>query len=93
VREYGVDPDDEAIVARYISMAHNRIAPWCEGVEIEEHLDFLRTEVAKELQGYLFAVPAAASLRICWLNALAYIHGTQSTDNTLIARPEQLWSD
>ncbi|MDR3386447.1 MAG: EAL domain-containing protein [Rudaea sp.] len=58
VRNIGVDPDDEAIVRATIGMAHdlNR-GVVAEGVEIEEHLDFLRAEGCEELQGYLFCRP------------------------------------
>lgn len=58
VRNIGVDPDDEAIVRATIEMAHrlNR-AVVAEGVETEEHLQFLRAEHCDELQGYLFARP------------------------------------
>jgi EAL domain-containing protein (putative c-di-GMP-specific phosphodiesterase class I) len=58
VRNIGVDPDDEAIVRATISMAHNLSrGVVAEGVEIEEHLDFLRAEGCEELQGYLFCRP------------------------------------
>jgi EAL domain-containing protein (putative c-di-GMP-specific phosphodiesterase class I) len=62
VRNIGVDPDDEAIVRATIGMAHslNR-AVVAEGVEIEEHLDFLRAQGCEELQGYLFCRPLPAA--------------------------------
>ncbi|MEO8804397.1 MAG: EAL domain-containing protein [Rudaea sp.] len=62
VRNIGVDPDDEAIVRATINMAHdlNR-AVVAEGVEIEQHLDFLRGEGCEELQGYLFCRPLPAA--------------------------------
>ena len=58
VRNIGVDPDDEAIVRATIEMAHrlNR-AVVAEGVETEQHLEFLRTYHCDELQGYLFSRP------------------------------------
>ncbi len=58
VRNIGVDPDDEAIVRATIEMAHrvNR-AVVAEGVETEQHLEFLRTHHCDELQGYLFCRP------------------------------------
>ncbi|WP_426689091.1 putative bifunctional diguanylate cyclase/phosphodiesterase [Rhodanobacter ginsengiterrae] len=58
VRNIGVDPDDEAIVRATIEMAHrlNREVV-AEGVEIEQHLQFLRTHGCDELQGYLFCRP------------------------------------
>jgi diguanylate cyclase (GGDEF)-like protein/PAS domain S-box-containing protein len=62
VRNIGVDPDDEAIVRATIGMAHNlNRAVVAEGVEIEEHFDFLRAEGCEELQGYLFCRPLPAA--------------------------------
>jgi diguanylate cyclase (GGDEF)-like protein/PAS domain S-box-containing protein len=58
VRNIGVDPDDEAIVRATIDMAHNLgrhvVA---EGVEYEEHREFLHEHGCEELQGYLFCRP------------------------------------
>ncbi len=58
VRNIGVDPDDEAIVRATIEMAHrlNR-AVVAEGVETEQHMQFLRSHHCDELQGYLFCRP------------------------------------
>ncbi len=62
VRNIGVDPDDEAIVQATISMAHNlNRGVVAEGVEVEEHLDFLRANHCEELQGYLFCRPLAVA--------------------------------
>lgn len=59
VRNIGVDPDDEAIVRATIEMAHRlKRAVVAEGVEIEQHLQFLRAHHCDELQGYLFCRPA-----------------------------------
>ncbi len=58
VRNIGVDPDDEAIVRATIEMAHRlKRAVIAEGVEIEQHLEFLRAHHCDELQGYLFCRP------------------------------------
>ncbi len=58
VRNIGVDPDDEAIVRATIEMAHRlKRAVVAEGVEIEQHLQFLREHGCDELQGYLFCRP------------------------------------
>ena len=58
VRNIGVDPDDEAIVRATIEMAHRlKRAVVAEGVEIEQHLQFLRSHHCDELQGYLFCRP------------------------------------
>ena len=58
VRNIGVDPDDEAIVRATIDMAHRlKRAVVAEGVETEQHFEFLRTHQCDELQGYLFCRP------------------------------------
>ncbi|SFS15360.1 diguanylate cyclase (GGDEF) domain-containing protein [Dyella sp. OK004] len=58
VRNIGVDPDDEAIVRATIEMAHRlKRGVVAEGVEIEQHLQFLRANRCDELQGYLFCRP------------------------------------
>jgi diguanylate cyclase (GGDEF)-like protein len=58
VRNIGVDPDDEAIVRATIDMAHRlKRGVVAEGVEIEQHLQFLRANGCDELQGYLFSRP------------------------------------
>jgi diguanylate cyclase (GGDEF)-like protein len=84
VRNIGVDPDDEAIVRATISMAHNlNRAVVAEGVEIEEHLDFLRAEGCEELQGYLFCRPLpAASFENLLAERERIFHGAQSTEPT-----------
>ena len=58
VRNIGVDPDDEAIVRATIDMAHRlKRGVVAEGVEVEQHLQFLRANGCDELQGYLFSRP------------------------------------
>ncbi len=62
VRNIGVDPDDEAIVRATIDMAHRlKRAVVAEGVETEQHFEFLREHQCDELQGYLFCRPQSAS--------------------------------
>lgn len=61
VRNIGVDPDDEAIVQATITMAHNlNRSVVAEGVETEQHLEFLRRHGCNLLQGYLFCRPISA---------------------------------
>ena len=58
VRNIGIDPDDEAIVRATIDMAHRlKRAVVAEGVETEQHFEFLREHQCDELQGYLFCRP------------------------------------
>ncbi len=61
VRGIGVDPDDEAIVASTISMAHRLgLTVIAEGVETETQLEFLRLNACNQVQGYLFSRPVIA---------------------------------
>jgi diguanylate cyclase (GGDEF)-like protein/PAS domain S-box-containing protein len=62
VRNIGIDPDDEAIVQATIAMAHNlNREVVAEGVEIEQHLDFLREQGCEVVQGFLFCRPIPAA--------------------------------
>ena len=62
VRNIGVDPDDEAIVRATISMAHNlNRQVVAEGVETEQHMDFLQEQGCEVLQGFLFSRPLPAA--------------------------------
>ncbi len=83
VRNIGVDPDDEAIVRATISMAHNlNRGVVAEGVEIEEHLDFLRAEGCEELQGYLFCRPLPpATFENLLLERERLYHAAQSAES------------
>ena len=61
VRNIGVDPDDEAIVHGTISMAHElKMEVVAEGVEEENHLEFLIKHGCDQLQGFLFCRPLPA---------------------------------
>ncbi|MET0963534.1 MAG: EAL domain-containing protein [Noviherbaspirillum sp.] len=52
------DPDDAAIVAAIISLAHNlRLQVIAEGVETREQLGYLRDEGCDQMQGYYFSKP------------------------------------
>ncbi len=58
VRNIGLDPDDEAIIRATVSMAKSmNLKIVAEGIEQENHLDFLSESGCDELQGYLFCRP------------------------------------
>jgi diguanylate cyclase (GGDEF)-like protein len=63
VRNIGVDPGDEAIIRATIEMAHGLgLKVIAEGVETEDHLNFLRAHHCEQLQGFLFSRPLPALL-------------------------------
>jgi len=62
VRNIGLDPDDEAIVRATLSMAHDlNCEVVAEGVETEQHFEFLRNEGCDVLQGFLFCRPLSVA--------------------------------
>ncbi len=62
VRDVTRDPDDAAIAAAIIAMAHSlKLTAVAEGVETEEQLEFLRAQTCDEMQGYLFSPPLPAA--------------------------------
>ncbi|MBF0308010.1 MAG: EAL domain-containing protein [Magnetococcales bacterium] len=61
VRDLSIDSNDASIVAAIISMAHNLgLKVVAEGVETLEHLNYLRTQLCDEIQGYYYSRPQPA---------------------------------
>lgn len=61
LRDWHVDPSDQAIVATIISMAkHLNMNVIAEGIETQGQLDFLMENACKEIQGYYFSRPLPA---------------------------------
>ncbi|RJG04610.1 EAL domain-containing protein [Noviherbaspirillum sedimenti] len=61
VRDISIDPDDAAIVATIVSLAHSlRLQVIAEGVETAEQLEFLRDHGCDAMQGYYFSKPVPA---------------------------------
>lgn len=63
IKDIGINKEDSEIVKIIISLAHKlNITTIAEGVETEEHLNFLRGEDCDEIQGYLLGKPMTLSL-------------------------------
>ena len=61
VSSIAIDPDDAAITRAIVAMAHSlNMKVIAEGVEKEEHMDFLRSLKCDELQGNIFCRPLPA---------------------------------
>lgn len=61
VNDITIDPDDAAIVASIISLAHSlRLQVIAEGVETIEQLGYLRKHECDQIQGYFFSRPIPA---------------------------------
>lgn len=62
VRDLTVDPDDAALVAAIIAMAHSlKLEVIAEAVETREQLAFLHAEGCDQMQGFLFLPPLSAA--------------------------------
>ena len=62
VRDVMSNPDDAAIVASIISLAHNlKLHVIAEGVETAEQLAYLRRHGCDDMQGYYFSKPVTAA--------------------------------
>ena len=61
VHDITLDPDDAAIVASIIALAHNlKLHVIAEGVESHEQLTYLKRHGCDEMQGFYFSKPVAA---------------------------------
>ena len=61
VNDITTDPDDAAIVASIISLAHSlRLTVIAEGVETEAQLAYLQQHDCDQIQGYFFSRPVTA---------------------------------
>lgn len=69
VKDITTNPDDKAIAAAIISMAHNlKLKVVAEGVETKEQLEILQQHHCDEIQGYLFSPPVPEEKFINLLN-------------------------
>ncbi|MEK7870892.1 MAG: EAL domain-containing protein, partial [Nitrospirota bacterium] len=61
IREITVNPEDAAIVAAIVTLAHSlKLKVIAEAVETDDQLKFLRALKCDEMQGYLFSKPLPA---------------------------------
>jgi EAL domain-containing protein (putative c-di-GMP-specific phosphodiesterase class I) len=61
IKDIPDDEDDVAITQAVIAMAHSlRLKVIAEGVESEQHVEFLREHGCDQAQGYLFGKPMPA---------------------------------
>ena len=84
VRDVTDDPDDAAIVAAIIGMAHNlKLDVIAEGVETEQQAALLEEHSCHHMQGYLFGKPLPA-------DEFAELLGKQQADAQTIEGAEDL---
>jgi diguanylate cyclase (GGDEF)-like protein/PAS domain S-box-containing protein len=70
VGDITTDPDDEAITATVINMAHSLgLNVVAEGVETAEQVEYLREQGCDEIQGYLHSRPLPPRELAAWLRA------------------------
>jgi EAL domain-containing protein (putative c-di-GMP-specific phosphodiesterase class I) len=70
VRQISAGSDDSALVTAMITMARSlRMQVVAEGVETRQELDFLRSQLCDDAQGYLFSKPVPASVFVSVLQA------------------------
>ena len=71
VRDITTDPDDAAIATSIIAMAHSlKLNVIAEGVETEEHREYLLQQGCAEMQGYLFSPPLPVAKLEEWLEII-----------------------
>jgi|GEM_PF-834285 len=72
IKDIGKDKDDECIITATIDLAHNlNLKVISEGVETEEHAEFLRHANSDYFQGYLYSRPLPEKEMEDWLKAYA----------------------
>jgi len=75
VRDIPTDPNDRALAAMIIAMAHaSGMRVTAEGVETDEQLDFLRREGCDEIQGFLVSKPVPAARISDWCERPESLH-------------------
>jgi len=68
IRDITIDPDDAVITIAIISLAHSlRLKVIAEGVETQEHLDFLIQNKCDQVQGYFLSRPMPANEFRQWI--------------------------